>query len=275
MHPDAAPPSAPATPQGPPDGPHPAPALRQAPERREVALILGLVLVLNVPGGFLQLANLRWGLFLTQVFFIAAPVLLAIRLFYLDGRAVLRLRRPRASALAGAALGTAGLNHLLNYALFWQDRYFPLPGLWRELFEDLAAFRGPADFLLLLLLVGVVPGVCEEILFRGFVHAGLMREFESAPKAILAGALVFAGFHLNPWRFSVLLVIGLFLGFLVHRTGSLLPAMLAHALNNTLSLGLVALGESAQEDLVHSTWAHAGAAACLAAAALLLRRAPS
>jgi membrane protease YdiL (CAAX protease family) len=253
--------------------PPPARALRLAPERREVALILGLVLLLNVPGGFLQLANLRWGLLVTQVFFIAGPVLLAIRVFYLDGRSILPLRRPRAAACAGAALGTAGLNHLLNYSVFWQDRFFPLPGIWRVLFEDLATYHGPADFLLLLLIVAVVPSVCEEILFRGFVHAGFLREFESAPKAIVAGAFVFAGFHLNPWRFSVLLVIGLFLGFLVHRTGSLLPAILAHALNNTLSLGLAGLGESAQRSLLHAPWAHAGAAACLIAAVLLLRRA--
>ncbi|MBI1951928.1 MAG: CPBP family intramembrane metalloprotease [Acidobacteria bacterium] len=259
MSPDATPPSA--------------RALRLAPERREVALILGVVLLLNVPGGFLQLANLRWGLLVTQVFFIAAPVLLAIRFFYLDGRAILLLRWPRASDLAGALLGTAGLNHLLNYALFWQDRSFPLPGLWRELFEDLATYHGPGDFLLLLLIVAVVPAVCEEILFRGFVHSGLVREFESAPKAILAGAFVFAGFHLNPWRFSVLLVIGLFLGYLVHRTGSLLPAMLAHAFNNAMSLGLAGLGETAQAGLLHSPWAHGASAACLVFAVLLRRRA--
>jgi sodium transport system permease protein len=257
MIPDAAPPSA--------------RALRRAPERREVALLLGIILLLNIPGGMLQLANLRFGLLVTQLGFIAAPVFLAIRVFYLDGRAILPLRRPRASDLCGAVLGTAGMNHVLNYAVLWQDRFFPLPGLWKTLFEDLASFDGPGEFLVLLVVVAVVPSVCEEILFRGFVHAGLLREFESAPKAIVAGAVVFAGFHLNPWRFSVLLVIGLFLGFLVHRTGSLLPAMLAHALNNGLSLGLAGLDAGSQAVLLHSSWVHVASAACLAGAALLLR----
>lgn len=260
MMPDAAPPSA--------------RALRRAPERREVALLLGIVLLLNAPGGLLQLVNLRWGLLVTQLAFIAAPVFLAIKIFYLDGRAILPLRRPRASELCAAALGMAGLNHVLNYAILWQDRFFPLPHVLKGLFQDLAAFDGAGDFLILLFVVAVVPSVCEEILFRGFVHAGLLREFESAPKAIVLGALVFAGFHLNPWRFSVLLAIGLFLGFLVHRTGSLVPAMLAHGLNNALSLGLAGMDEEAQAFLLHSPWVHAGSAACLAAAALLLRRGP-
>ena len=244
---------------------------RRAPERREIALTLGLVLLLNIPGGFLQLANLRWGLLATQILFIAAPVFLAIRLFYLDARAVLPLRWPGPAFLAGAALGIAGLNHFLNYALIWQDRFLPLPGLWQGLFEDLAAYEGPADLVLLLLLVGVVPAVCEELLFRGFVQAGLLREFESAPKAILVGALVFAGFHLNPWRLSVLLVIGLYLGFLTQRSASLLPAMLAHALNNVLSISLAELPDAWRSSLVQSPWSHAGAAVCVVAATLLLR----
>src|SRR2546425_1229615 len=264
---EATPPSDPAPPRPPASGSAaPVPVsrfLRRSPERREIALTLGLVLLLNIPGGFLQLTDLRWGLLVTQILCIAAPVFLAISLFYLDARAVLPLRWPRPASLAGAALGIVGLNHFLNDALVWQDRVFPLPGLWQRLFEELAAYDGPADFVLLLLLVGVVPAVCEELLFRGFVQAGLMREFESAPKAIVVGALVFAGFHLNPWRFSVLLVIGLYLGFLVQRTGSLLPAMLAHALNNVLSISLAVLANAGRELLVQSSWSHAGAAACL------------
>ena len=261
MMPDAAPPSA--------------RALRRAPERREMALLLGIVLLLYVPGGLLQTRNLRWGLFVTEVLCVAAPVFLAIRLFYLDGRAILPLRLPRAAELCAAVLGMIGMNHLLNYAVLWQDRVFPIPRIVRAAFEALAYFDGPGDFLVLVLVAALVPGVCEEILFRGFVHAGLMREFESAPKAIIMGAVVFAGFHIIPWRFPELLAIGLFLGYLVHRTGSLVPAMVAHGLNNVLSLCLVGMDEGAQAFLLHSPWAHAGSAACLAAAALLLRRRPS
>jgi len=249
-------------------------ALRSAPERREIALVLGMVLLLNfLPGGFLQLVNLRWGLLLTQVLFVAAPVLLAIRWFYLDGRAILPLRSPGRGALLGAVLGIIGLNHVLNYAQAWQDLHFPMPEVWRSLFEALTTYDGPFDFILLLLLVGVVPGVCEELLFRGFVQAGLRQAFESDTKAIVMGAMLFAGFHLNPWSFSFLLIIGLYLGLLVQRTHSLVPAMVAHALNNILSLLLASLDEPVQDVIVRSVWSHVLACSCLVAAALLLRRA--
>jgi len=249
-------------------------ALRRAPERLEVALILGLVLLLYLfPGRSLQIASLRWGILLTQICFVAAPVFLGIRWFYLDRRAVLPLVRPAGRALAGAALGAVRLNHALSYAVLWQDRYFPLPESLRALFEALGSYDGPLDFLLLLLLLGVVPGICEEILFRGFVHSGLRQTFESGTAAIVVGALIFAGFHLNPWRFDVLLIIGLYLGFLVQRTGSLVPSMVAHALINILSVSLAALGDEAQSAVVQSAWAHALACGCLVVGALLLRRA--
>ena len=257
----------------PTSGPH-VRALRRAPERLEIALILGLVLLLNsLPGGMLQIASLRWGILVSQILFIAAPVYLAIRWFYLDRRAVLPIVRPGGRSLAGAVLGAVGLSHVLSYAVIWQDRFFPLPEWLHTLFEDLSSFDGPLDFLLLLLLLGVLPGVCEEILFRGFVHAGLRQTFESGPKAIVVGALVFAGFHLDPWRFDVLLIIGLYLGYLVQRTGSLVPSMVAHALINMLSVSLSALGDETQSAVVQSPWSHALACACLAGAALLLRRA--
>lgn len=250
-------------------------ALRSAPERGEMALVLGLVLLLNVlPGGLLQLAHLRWGLLVTQSLFVAAPVLLAIRLFYLDARAILPIRSTGGAALCGSILGILGLNHVLNFAQAWQERYFPMPEIWRRLFDELTTFNGTLDFILLMMLVGVLPGVCEELLFRGFLQAGLRKSFESDAMAIVVGALVFAAFHLNPWTFASLLIIGLYLGLLVQRTRSLVPAMLAHALNNVQSLVIATLNPRAQQAIVASTWSHALACLCLLAAVLCLRRAP-
>ena len=240
-----------------------------------MALVLGVVLLLNMlPGGFLQLAHLRWGLLVTQVFFVAAPVLLAIRWFYLDARAILPIRSTGRAALFGSVLGILGLNHILNFAQAWQERYFPTPEIWRRLFDELTTFNGALDFSLLLMLVGVLPGVCEELLFRGFLQAGLRKSLESDAWAIVVGALVFAAFHLNPWTFASLLIIGLYLGVLVQRTRSLVPAMLAHALNNAQSLVIATLNPRAQQAIVASAWSHALAGLCLLAAVLCLRRAP-
>jgi sodium transport system permease protein len=252
----------------------PPPHLRNAPEQREMALIAGLALFLNVfPGSFLQAWHLRWGLLISQVLFIAGPALLAPRWFYLDRRAVLPLGRPRPRVLAAAALGTVGLNHLLTAYGSWQEGFAPEPEWIRALFDSLLAFDGPLDLLLVLLVVAVVPAICEEFLFRGFLQSGLVRAFESAPKGIAFTAMVFGAFHILPWRIPLLVVMGLFLGYVAHRGGSLLPAMLAHALNNTLSIVLPLLPPASRPALEGTPLTVAAGALLVAGSMVLLHRA--
>lgn len=247
------------------------PAVRRAPELREMALIGGLAFFLNLfPGTLLQILNLRWGLVLTQVLFIAAPVLMASRWFYINPKAILFWRRPGPRNLLATFLGTAGLNHLLTLAGAWQETVLPTPESVRAFFEGIFVYRGPVDFALLLLTFAVVPALCEELLFRGFLQAGLVRLLGSAPKGIAVSSLIFAAFHLDPWRFPGILVLGLFLGLLAHR-GGLVPAILAHALNNVLSISVAVVAETGMDEPGGSAGT-IGAALAVAMAAWLLRR---
>ena len=52
--------------------------------------------------------------------------------------------------------------------------------------------------------------------------------------AIFAPALLFALLHLDLAQSITALVCGIFLGWLVERSGSILPGMLLHFINNTL-----------------------------------------
>ena len=222
--------------------------LRPAPGRREVLLILGLVFVLNLAfGTALLLAGIRTSLVVTQALAFALPPLVALRLFYLDGRAVLPFRRPATRHLAAAVLGTIGLNHLLTIYAAWQERIWPQPEPLRAIFDALLAYQGPLDFAWLLVSLALVPAVCEEILFRGFVQSGLVRQSQAAWRGVVATALVFGVFHLDPWRFVMVAVLGLFLGWLRQSSGSLWPPILAHALNNALSVALIAAGVAAAD----------------------------
>lgn len=97
----------------------------------------------------------------------------------------------------------------------------------------------------LLVAVFVAP-FCEEVFFRGFVLPGL-RHRMSAALAIILSALLFAIAHADPGSFAVLLVIGLLLGFVRWRTGSVWPGILLHMLNNgigAVSILLVMWGVS-------------------------------
>ncbi|QDV68801.1 CAAX amino terminal protease self- immunity [Rosistilla carotiformis] len=100
------------------------------------------------------------------------------------------------------------------------------------------AFRAHANggFLIAtLLMVGGMPAICEEILFRGYIQTRLAKRLP-AVAAVLIASVLFAVFHFDPVHVIAVLPIGLWLGFLRGASGSILPAMIAHAINNTLSV---------------------------------------
>lgn len=115
---------------------------------------------------------------------------------------------------------------------------------------------GPALIVYFVLLCAL-PAVGEELLFRGALQ-GLMRPAGSGP-AILAPALLFALLHLDPAQSLTALACGLFLGWLAERSGSILPGMLLHFVNNCLAFLVLYLQQ----------YAPLSAAAAVQAAALL------
>ncbi|NDW13078.1 CPBP family intramembrane metalloprotease [Bacteroides sp. 214] len=79
--------------------------------------------------------------------------------------------------------------------------------------------------------------VLEELLFRGAILTILLRKF-TPWKAILISALIFGVFHLNPPQIISATLIGLILGWLYYKTASLIPCIIIHVLNNSLSVYL-------------------------------------
>ena len=92
-----------------------------------------------------------------------------------------------------------------------------------------------AGILLTLQALSLVTPISEELLFRGFVLRGLLRNIGPGP-AVVATALVFAALHLEPGAMIPIFFTGVALGWLFVRTGSLWPCIAAHAAQNTLAL---------------------------------------
>jgi membrane protease YdiL (CAAX protease family) len=142
---------------------------------------------------------------------------------------MLSLRKPSASALlAGLCLGAGLVIPMVSGFAPLQARFLPSP---EALFEPLT---GPMEKLSLgatLFLLAVSPGIHEELVFRG-VFLGTMRRVGAARGAVLASAAFFALIHLSVFRFLPTFLLGVVLALLVVRTGSIFPAMLAHAAYN-------------------------------------------
>lgn len=92
---------------------------------------------------------------------------------------------------------------------------------------------GGPELLMQFLTLCVMPAIAEELLFRG-AFQGLIRPCGSAA-AIFAPALLFGVLHLDLAQGLTAFACGVFLGWLAERSGSILPGMLLHLVNNALA----------------------------------------
>lgn len=106
-----------------------------------------------------------------------------------------------------------------------------------EFADEIQPLSNIADVhpLLLVLLLGVLPPVAEELLFRGYVQRRLTRRWGPVV-GIAVASLAFAFFHGHPLQMAAVLPLGVWCGFIAWRSESVLPAMLAHAANNMLAV---------------------------------------
>ncbi|MEE8046683.1 MAG: CPBP family intramembrane glutamic endopeptidase [Dehalococcoidia bacterium] len=86
-----------------------------------------------------------------------------------------------------------------------------------------------------IVLVGILGPIAEEIFFRGFVLPGLVKRF-GVGRSLLLSSLVFGLFHIDPGAIVPTFALGLALGWVYLKTGSIWPAMFAHGLHNTVAV---------------------------------------
>ncbi|MBG82541.1 MAG: CPBP family intramembrane metalloprotease [SAR202 cluster bacterium] len=85
------------------------------------------------------------------------------------------------------------------------------------------------------ILVGIIGPIAEEIFFRGYVLPGLINRF-GIVGALVISSLIFGFFHIEPGAIVPTFVLGLALGWVYLKTGSIWPAVFAHGLHNTFAV---------------------------------------
>ncbi len=119
-----------------------------------------------------------------------------------------------------------------NYAAGMVGTAFP------QIEEALEAALGvnpttPMELIVNLLYLAAIPALVEEFAFRG-VAMGLLRPYGDR-FALVASSLLFALLHGNFIQIPFALCVGLSLGYATLRTGSLVPAIVVHFVNNACS----------------------------------------
>jgi membrane protease YdiL (CAAX protease family) len=85
---------------------------------------------------------------------------------------------------------------------------------------------------------GVLAPISEELYFRGYVFRTYLLT-RSRPVAYIATSLIFAALHLNLPALMPKLVLCLMFCWAYERTGSIVPSVVGHALNNSVAFGIL------------------------------------
>lgn len=197
--------------------------------------------------------------------FMAAPPILMALLLTRRPAESLALRKPPPLAVLSAALLAIllllPLVELTRYALHefpeveeMLRQHHPFAQALLELHEQGQEAGGqPLRVAAVYMLVfALLPAVCEELAFRGFILTGLRRRFRNGT-AILICSFLFAVSHMNVFQFLPTFVLGLVLGVLAVRGGSVLPGMAYHLVHNGLLIGLTCAEQLAEVPEVLTT----------------------
>ncbi len=129
-------------------------------------------------------------------------------------------------------LGMLGLSQSLDAVIQlgdWGDQ--GSLGLFQQVMHGLRGW----NLTLAVLGLGLAPALGEEFLFRGLLLRGLVGKL-GAMGALLVSALFFGLVHFDPVHSVAATLIGLYLGVAFLRTGSLLPGIICHAINNVIAV---------------------------------------
>jgi uncharacterized protein len=88
-------------------------------------------------------------------------------------------------------------------------------------------------------VIGVMPGIDEELLFRGYIQTRLAKRWNAAV-AIIITALLFGLMHADPVHSLFATAMGIYLGYLTILARSIIPAIVCHACNNSISVAISA-----------------------------------
>tara|TARA_R110002096_G_scaffold425644_1_gene634439 strand:+ start:11045 stop:12013 length:969 start_codon:yes stop_codon:yes gene_type:complete len=125
----------------------------------------------------------------------------------------------------------------LNYLAFDElVQVFPTLNWFIETQESMSemikGFIGSENAIILAFIhIGIVPAIFEEVMFRGYIMRALEKSGGIIVAVVVSG-LLFGAYHLQPSNVIPLATLGILFAYVTYISDSLIPAMVAHLLNN-------------------------------------------
>jgi membrane protease YdiL (CAAX protease family) len=161
-------------------------------------------------------------------------------------------------------IGILLLTFPLSGALAELNKVIPIPAAWATKFKLMEDSRSAQEaalininsfpkYIISLIVIGLLPGLFEEIVFRAGIQNLLTRWFKLPAIAILITAIVFSLVHISYYGFLVRFALGIILGLIFYLSGNIWLSALFHFLYNGLQVTALYLytlaGSKDQKDI--------------------------
>ncbi|HKL43242.1 MAG TPA: type II CAAX endopeptidase family protein [Clostridia bacterium] len=194
-------------------------------------MLLGLVFLTF--GAYIQSVNFDIGIFITEYFIVLLPVFLYGYYKKVDLKEALRLKPLKSKvllkiiALSFFLVPIIGFGNIIVTTVL---NFFDL-----VIVYDIPTAQGIGDFLKYTFLIAISAGICEEIFFRGMV-LNAYEQHTNKRTAFFMSSILFGMFHYNIQNLVGPILLGFIFAYLVYITDSILSAIIAHAINNWVSV---------------------------------------
>jgi hypothetical protein len=115
------------------------------------------------------------------------------------------------------------------------QKVLPLPEEYAREVAKTMQINNALDFFLIIFSVVVLAALIEEALFRGFLQQSIEKHID-VTKGVIYSSVAWALIHGSHYMLVQIFLFGFFLGWMAWRSNSIIPGIIAHALNNAVAV---------------------------------------
>jgi sodium transport system permease protein len=184
--------------------------------------------------------------FLIQIGLMLGPTLIMAVMLTRSLRQSLRLNPPRLSEFIACGLLAVYLHPTYVQFAALVSAQYPLGPETTESLQQIDSVLRSVPLWSVLLVMAILPALCEEIVFRGFVFAGLLQN-KGVLRAVIGSAVLFGLSHGVLQQTVCATATGLLLGWLAYRTAGIACTCLFHMVHNSISMTMATFPANASE----------------------------
>lgn len=177
--------------------------------------------------------SFKFSIIIIQYGIVLLPILLVMKLTGVNIKEKFKFKRISFKEIIQSLLITLfslpiayTLNFIMNYILIKLDVFQ---------MQAMDVGTGTLNFFIMIFLIAITPGICEEVFFRGMMFSAF-EEKVNPHMAIFLSGLFFGIFHFNLQNLLLPTFLGIIFGYLVYYTKSIYTSMIGHGLFNFIGL---------------------------------------